>query len=120
MIAVRCPECKARLKVDEAKAPPHIRCPKCGHMATLDEMKQAEEPAIVEAELDEDVEETPRPRKKKKRKIAQDSWLDNQFANTPVLLLVVFPFCCGGPALILGILGLALCQNPDAKNRALI
>jgi uncharacterized membrane protein YjjP (DUF1212 family) len=51
---------------------------------------------------------------------AQASGLDGMFMNTNIVLLVIFAFCCSFIALILGIVGLVVCQNPEAKQRALI
>ncbi len=46
--------------------------------------------------------------------------LDGMFAKTHIVLLILFGFCCGGIALILGIVGLVACQDPRAKQNALI
>jgi hypothetical protein len=42
------------------------------------------------------------------------------FANTNIVLLIIFGFCCGYIALILGIVGLIACKDPKAKQNALI
>lgn len=46
--------------------------------------------------------------------------MDGMFAKTNIILLVLFGFCCGYIALILGIVGLVVCQDPRAKQNALI
>jgi hypothetical protein len=48
------------------------------------------------------------------------NWLDRQFADTSIVLLVLFPLCCGTLALIFGIVGVAACQEPKARRNALI
>jgi hypothetical protein len=50
----------------------------------------------------------------------QLSGLDGTFANTHIVTLVLFSFCCGGIALILGIIGLCVCKDPRARQNALI
>src|SRR5262249_54805118 len=44
---------------------------------------------------DEDLPRIPRPQ----------NWLDRQFSQTSIVLLVLFPLCCGMFALIFGIIG---------------
>jgi len=48
------------------------------------------------------------------------SGLDRTFAENHIVTLVVFSFCCGGIALILGIMGLITCTDPRAKQNALM
>jgi hypothetical protein len=48
------------------------------------------------------------------------SGMDGFFLNTNMVILVLFGICCNGIALILGIIGLAVCKDPDAKQRAMI
>jgi hypothetical protein len=50
----------------------------------------------------------------------EPSWLDKQFGNTPVVVLVFFALCCGVIALAFGIAGAVGCQDPVAKQRAMI
>jgi hypothetical protein len=45
---------------------------------------------------------------------------DALFAKTHIVLLILFGFCCGYIALILGIVGLVACHDPRAKQNALI
>jgi hypothetical protein len=42
------------------------------------------------------------------------------FANTNIVLLILFGVCCNGIAFILGIIGLITCTDPVAKRNALI
>jgi hypothetical protein len=51
---------------------------------------------------------------------ARQNWLDKQFSQTPIVLLVLFPLCCGMFALIFGIIGVAACQHPKARQNAII
>ena len=46
--------------------------------------------------------------------------MDGFFLNTNMVLLVIFGFCCGGIAMIVGIIGLCICKDPDAKQRAMV
>jgi hypothetical protein len=48
------------------------------------------------------------------------SGMDGFFLNTNMVVLVLFAFCCNGIALILGIVGLVVCKEQDAKQRALV
>ena len=52
--------------------------------------------------------------------VSQLTGLDGMFAKTNIVLLVLFGFCCGQIALILGIVGLVACKDPRAKQNALI
>jgi hypothetical protein len=45
---------------------------------------------------------------------------DGLFANTHIIFLILFAFCCNPVALILGIAGLIACKDPRAKQNALI
>ena len=51
---------------------------------------------------------------------AELSWIDKTFKDTSVLVLVLFAFCCGGIALILGIVGVVMCKDPVAKKNAIL
>jgi len=46
--------------------------------------------------------------------------MDAMFANTNIVVLILFGFCCGGIALILGIVGLAVCKDEKARQNAMI
>jgi hypothetical protein len=48
--------------------------------------------------------------------------MDGFFANTPlaIILAIVLFFCCWPIGLVLGIIGVATCKNPDAKRNAMI
>jgi hypothetical protein len=48
------------------------------------------------------------------------SWIDRQFLDTPIALLVIFSLCCGIFAFTFGLIGVVTCQHPDAKQKALI
>ena len=55
-----------------------------------------------------------------RRRPAQRSGLDGTFADTNIVVLVLFSFCCGFIALILGIVGLCTCKDELARRNALI
>jgi hypothetical protein len=46
--------------------------------------------------------------------------MDAFFGDTNMVLLVFLALCCNGVALILGIVGLATCKDPQAKQNALV
>jgi hypothetical protein len=46
--------------------------------------------------------------------------LDGTFANTNIVVLVLFGLCCGVIALAFGIVGLVACKDELAKRNALI
>jgi hypothetical protein len=62
---------------------------------------------------DDVVDEPPRRRK-------EMGWLDKQFNNTPLVLLILFPVCCGIVALVFAIIGVAACEDPKARRNATI
>ena len=45
-------------------------------------------------------------------------WLDRQFRDTPLVVLLLFGLCCGEIALIFSILGVALCRERTARTNA--
>jgi len=65
---------------------------------------------------DEEDEEDDRPRRRRQ----QLSGMDGLFANTNIVLLILFACLCNPIALILGIIGLITCTDPKAKQNALI
>jgi multisubunit Na+/H+ antiporter MnhG subunit len=46
--------------------------------------------------------------------------LDGTFANTNIVILVLFGLCCNPISLILGIVGLVACKDPKARQNAMI
>jgi hypothetical protein len=54
------------------------------------------------------------------RRPRQLTGLDGMFANTNIVILVLFGICCNGIALILGIVGLAVCKDEKARQNAMI
>ena len=46
--------------------------------------------------------------------------MDGLFGNTNIVALILFGFCCGTIALVLGIVGLVTCTDPRAKQNAMI
>ena len=46
-------------------------------------------------------------------------WVDRQFKHSSFVLLVLVSFCFVAPALIFGVVGLAMCKDPNARRRAL-
>jgi hypothetical protein len=67
---------------------------------------------------EDDYDERPRRR----RRIVRDepTGLDATFANTNIVMLVLFACLCGDIALLLGIIGLVVCKNDKARTNALI
>jgi len=50
----------------------------------------------------------------------QLSGMDGLFANTNIVLLILFACLCNGIALILGIIGLVTCKDEKAKSNAML
>lgn len=50
--------------------------------------------------------------------VVYDSWIDRQFRNTNLAILVLAAFCCGCPTLIFSIWGVIACKDPVAKKNA--
>jgi hypothetical protein len=48
------------------------------------------------------------------------SWMDKQFLDSSVPLVVLFALCCGGIAFGFGLAGVIVCQHPDARQKAWI
>jgi hypothetical protein len=48
------------------------------------------------------------------------SWLDQQFANTNIVILILFGFCCGGFAAIIAAIAYFTGTDPKGKQNALI
>ena len=46
------------------------------------------------------------------------NWLDRQLGETVFIALLLFGCVCGGPALILGIVGIFVCTDREAKKNA--
>jgi hypothetical protein len=67
---------------------------------------------VSRREYDEYEDEPRRPRRL--------TGLDGMFANTNIVALILFGFCCGFIALVLGIVGLATCKDERARQNALI
>lgn len=58
------------------------------------------------------------PRIKKSRK--DRGFFDKTFADTSIVVLILFGFCCGWVALILAIIGVVTCQDEKARRNATI
>lgn len=85
---------------------------------------------------DEEEEEAPRPRRRRRHDDDEDEYddvrrrmrsrpekltgLDGTFANTNIVMLVLFGCLCGDIALLLGIIGLIVCKNEKARTNAMI
>jgi hypothetical protein len=67
-----------------------------------------------------DEEDEPYRRREYDDRFRQRSWLEKELINTNIVILVIFGFCCNGIALIFGIIGVLTCQDPEAKQKALI
>lgn len=68
---------------------------------------------------DYDDEDDDLPRRRDRRYREEMSWIDKQFLSTSMVVLVFFSICCGNLALIFGILGVAMCKVPEAKQKAM-
>lgn len=73
-----------------------------------------------EDEDEEDDYDRPRPKKRRRVSSGELTWLDEQFRNTSWVLLILFPICCGYIALVFSILGVIICKDPEAKQKALV
>jgi hypothetical protein len=111
-----------------------------GVMARPDEEFQEDEPhpprrRSPRRDDEDEVQDAPRPGQRQRtdhddddeldydrprRTRIQRSWLDAQFADTSIVLLVLFPLCCGMFAWIFGIVGVAACTDPKARRNAII
>lgn len=69
---------------------------------------------------DDYADDDDRPRKRRRVSSGQLTWLDEQFRNTSWVLLILFPICCGYIALVFSILGVIICKDPEAKQKALV
>jgi hypothetical protein len=58
-----------------------------------------------------------RPRRRYPQQL---SWIEQQFGQTSIVILVLFPLLCGIIALVFGIVGVCLCQEPLARRNAII
>jgi uncharacterized membrane protein len=66
---------------------------------------------------DDNADDVDLPRRRSKPQVG---WLDQQFRDTHVIILVLFSLCCGWIALIFGIVGVATCKDPTARTNATI
>jgi hypothetical protein len=70
---------------------------------------------------DDDEDRPRRPKKKKSIRRGEElTGLDATFANTNIVLLILFSCLCSGLALILGLIGLANCTDEKARQNAMI
>jgi len=70
-------------------------------------------------------EDEPRPHRRRRRRRSrgddyEKSWIDQQFTNTPLVLLILFPLCCGMVAVVFDIVGVAACRHPVARRNAIM
>jgi hypothetical protein len=78
-----------------------------------------------ERRRDEDYERGPRDRYGDGLDVSRPprselGWLDRQFLDTNIVVLVVFSLCCGLIAFAFGLAGFIACKDPDAKQKAMI
>jgi hypothetical protein len=50
----------------------------------------------------------------------QRTWIDQQFGQTSMVILVLFSLLCGAVALVFAILGVVLCEDPTPRRKAVI
>lgn len=48
------------------------------------------------------------------------SWIETQFLNSSMVLMVILCFCCALPMLVFSVVGYFMSNHPEAKRRALI
>jgi hypothetical protein len=89
-------------------------------------------PRRARRDEDEDEDDRPRPRRRRRdeddddfdydvrRRPRELTGLDATFANTNIVMLVLFSLFCGGIAFILGVIGLCTCKDELARRNALI
>jgi hypothetical protein len=84
-----------------------------------DDEGYSDEPARRRPDDDDDdvVDDRERRRRAEKSKL---TGIDGLFANTNIVVLILFSCLCNGIALILGIVGLVTCKDPTAKKNAMI
>jgi len=51
---------------------------------------------------------------------SQMSWVDRQFLDTHMVVLVIACLCCSIVMLPLGIVGVCTCQVPEARQKAMV
>jgi hypothetical protein len=56
----------------------------------------------------------------RRRHLEEDTWIDQQFNQTSIVILVLFSLLCGIIAVIFGILGVAICRDPRARQKSII
>jgi len=69
---------------------------------------------------DEDDDRSRRRRREMRDEDEAGGFLDDTFAKTSIVVLVLFSVLCGIVALLLSIAGVAACQRPLARRNALI
>src|SRR5262249_13889720 len=74
---------------------------------------------------DEDYERDPRDRYGDDLDVSRPrrselGWLDRQFLDTSIVVLVIFSLCCGIIAFAFGLAGFIACKDPEAKQKAMI
>jgi hypothetical protein len=69
---------------------------------------------------DEEEGESYRRRRPYGDEFRKRSWLERELINTNIAIIVIFALCCNGIALIVGIIGVLTCQDPEAKHKARI
>jgi hypothetical protein len=78
-----------------------------------------------ERRRDEDYERGPRDRYGDDLDVSRPprrelGWLDRQFLDTSIVVLVIFSLCCNGIAFAIGLAGFIACKDPEAKQKAMI
>jgi predicted Zn finger-like uncharacterized protein len=133
-LRVACPTCSAVVAIPDQFAGKRVRCPKCKNtflapgQAVLEGEILVDEPAEEEEPEQEREPEEERPRKKKKKKKRRSydddedrgrgGGLDGLFAGMSLPVVILFPLCCGVIALVLSIIGVATCRDPQARANA--
>jgi hypothetical protein len=95
--ALPCESCGQAITLTEA-------CPYCAEQVWLGTQRCPHCNEVLGAEL---------------REVEERNWLDKQLLNSSTFILLVLAVCLNGVALIIGVIGLAVCKDPEARRRAM-
>jgi len=86
-----------------------------------DEMEEEEQrPRRKKSRRRDDDDEDDDDRPRRKRKSSDRSFLDSTFADTSIVILILFGLCCGMVAVVLSIVALITCKDETARRNAVI
>jgi len=137
-IQLDCPHCGKTLKVPDERTGPQVYCPGCKTIFQIPTPELPIAKALPKVNVDDGIEEVspalPRQRRRDdfendppsrtRRRYRDDEDLPRRrkpATKTQVALFVIggiFLFCCGGPVMLIGIIGQDSQQQGQAQNRA--